>query len=87
MSRKRVLPEKKKKRKKKKRKRETEKGNQTKKDGDKLRKYGMQKKKRGRTEIEKRVKDSFVGSRWVAYQFSYRFIGGIVCCGSVIFLV
>ena len=80
MSRKRVLPGEE-------REREREKGNQTKKDGDKLRKYGMQKKKRGRTEIEKRVKDSFVGSRWVAYQFSYRFIGGVVFCGSVIFLV
>ena len=84
MSRKRVLPEKKKE-KKKKRKRETEKGNQTKKDGDKLRKYGMQKKKRGRTEIEKRVKDSFVGLRWVAYQFSCKFTSDVVCCGSVIF--
>ena len=80
MSRKRVLPGEE-------REREREKGNQTKKDGDKLRKYGMQKEKRGRIEIEKRVKDSFVGSRWVAYQFSYRFIGGVVCCGSVIFLV
>ena len=62
-----------------------EKGNQTKKDGDKLRKYGMQKEKRGRTEIEKRVKDSYVGSRSIAYQFSCRFTGGVVCCGSVIF--
>ena len=62
-------------------------GNQTKKDGDKLRKYGMQKEKRGRTEIEKGVKDSSVGSRWVAYQFSCRFTGGVVCCGGVIFLV
>ena len=82
MSRKRVLPGEERER-----EREREKGNQTKKDGDKLRKYGMQKEKRGRIEIEKRVKDSFVGSRWVAYQFSYRFIGGVVCCGSVIFLV
>ena len=45
----------------------------------------MQKEKRGRTEIEKRVKDSSVGSRWVAYQFSCRFTGGVVCCGSVNF--
>ena len=43
MSKKRVLP---KKEKKKKKKRETKKGNQTKKDGDKLRKYRMQKEKR-----------------------------------------
>ena len=69
MSRKRVLP-KKKRRRRRRRERETEKGNQTKKYGDKPRKYGMQKEKSGRTKIEKRVKDSSVGSRWVAYQFS-----------------
>ena len=82
MSRKRVLSGEKRERE---REREREKGNQTKKDGDKLRKYGMQKKKRGRTEIEKRVKDSSVGLRWVAYQFSCKFTGDVVCCGSVIF--
>ena len=45
----------------------------------------MQKEKRGMTKNEKRVKDSSVGSRWVAYQFNCRFTGGVVCCGSVIF--
>ena len=67
------------------REREREKGNQTNKNGDKLRKYGMQKEKRERIEIEKRVKDSFVGLRWVAYQFSCKFTVDVVCCGSVIF--
>ena len=45
----------------------------------------MQKEKRGKIEFEKRVKDSSMGSRWVAYQFSCRFTSSVVCCGGVIF--